>query len=246
MLRAFVQVWEDGMPFNVNAYAAYDGFRERGIGTETFRPDDEAFWDALPIQEGNLVFAAGIGTVLRILDRWGVPRPLSIDYPDSLEPWFGRRIWRTTLAEIRDSNTPLFVKSVAAKGVNGHVVRDFSDLLRTAGAEDDAPVYASEPIRFETEWRVFVAEDEILDVRLYKGSRFLAPEEGPIREMVAAFTNSGEAPAAFGLDVGLVEGKGLRLVEVNEGFSLGVYGLAPALVARMLEARWAAFRRQRI
>ncbi len=28
MLRAFVQVREDGMPFNVNAYTAYDGFRE--------------------------------------------------------------------------------------------------------------------------------------------------------------------------------------------------------------------------
>ena len=233
------------MPFNVNAYAAYDGFLERGIETVTFRPDDDAFWAALPAHDGDLVFAAGIGTVLRVLDRWGVPRPLSIDYPDSLEPWFGRRIWRTTLAEIRDANTPLFVKSVAAKGVNGHMVQDFSDLLRTAGAEGDTPVYASEPIRFEAEWRVFVAEEEILDVRLYKGSRFLAPEEAPIREMVAAFVRSGEAPAAFGLDVGHVEGEGLRLVEVNEGFSLGVYGLAPALVARMLEARWREFRKAR-
>ncbi len=245
MLRAFVQINEGGMPFNLNAYAAYDGFRERGVATDFFRPDDASWWAALPALEDDLVFAAGIGVVLEILDVWGVPRPRSLDYPSSLEPFFGRRVWRTTLAEVRGAERPLFVKSVAAKGVNGHVVRDFADLLRTSGAPDDTPVYVSEPIEFRTEWRVFVVNGEILDVRLYKGSRFMAPEEEPIRAMVRAFVSSSEAPAAFGLDVGWVEGQGMRLVEVNEGFSLGIYGLAPTLAAQMLEARWAEFRAQR-
>ncbi len=241
MLRAFVQTRDDGMPFNVNAYAACDGFRERGIATEFFRPDDAYWWSMLRDQKDDLLFAAGIGTVHRILDLFGIARPRSLDYPPSLTPFYGRRVWQRTLGEVRESTGPLFVKSVAAKGVNGHVVSDFGGLLQTAGLDDDMPVYVSEPLPFLAEWRVFVLDGEILDVRLYKGSRFAAPDEATVREMVSTLVASGEAPSAFGLDVGLVAGAGTRVVEVNEGFSLGTYGLAPALVARMLERRWAEF-----
>lgn len=186
MLRAFVQDRDDGMPFNANAYAAYDGFRERGIATEFFHSDDGAFWRALPDQADDLVFAAGNGTVHRILDVWGVAALLA-----GL-PRFARASLRTAgLADhLRgDSGEP-----VAPKGVNGHVVSDFAGLPQTAGLPDDTPVYASEPIAFAAEWRVFVLEGEILDVRLYKGSRFLAPDEVRVRAMVAALAGAGEAP----------------------------------------------------
>lgn len=241
MRRALVQAGEDGLPFNVNvnAYAAWVGFRERGLLPEPFRHDDPAFWEAAPAMEGA-VFAAGIGTVLRVLDAWGVPRPSSIDYPVSLAPWLGRRVGRTTLGEARDLEGPLFVKSVGGKVLDGHLLENG---LRSAGYPDETPVYVSEPVRFRSEWRVFVAEGELLGVRPYKGSPYLPPDERTVRAMLAAFLASGEAPAAFGMDVGVVEGKGTLLVEVNEGFSLGTYGLAPPLVARMLEARWAEFER---
>ncbi len=243
MLHAWVQVREDGMPFNVNAYAAYEGFRERGILTDFFDPTDDSWWATLADRAGQeeLVFSAGIGVVMRILSSLGIPASSMIDYPKSLEPWFGRKVWLTTLGDVRDSDETLFVKSVDGKLINGHVVSDFSDLLKSTGHSDSTPVYVSEPIEFKAEWRVFILDGEILDIRRYKGSGFFAPSEDTVLKMTTAVSGSGECPVAFGMDVGWVESGRTCLVEVNEGYSLGTYGLAPALVARMLEARWKQF-----
>ena len=48
-----------------------------------------------------------------------------------------------------------------------------------------------------------------------------------------------EAPAAFSLDIGLTVAGQAVVVEVNDGHSLGAYGLMPLANARFLLARWA-------
>ena len=46
------------------------------------------------------------------------------------------------------------------------------------------------------------------------------------------------APAAYGLDFGVTADGRTLLVEANDGFALGCYGLDPVIYAEMLEARW--------
>ena len=48
-----------------------------------------------------------------------------------------------------------------------------------------------------------------------------------------------EAPAAFSLDVGLTAAGVTVVVEVNDGYALGAYGLMPLAYAKLLSARWA-------
>jgi hypothetical protein len=48
-----------------------------------------------------------------------------------------------------------------------------------------------------------------------------------------------EAPAAFSLDIGLTAAGQTVVVEVNDGHSLGAYGLMPLAYAKFLSARWA-------
>lgn len=55
------------------------------------------------------------------------------------------------------------------------------------------------------------------------------------QKMVDSYKN---APAGYGMDLGIIEGRGLALVEVNEGFSLGNYGIPKVDYARIVEARW--------
>lgn len=48
-----------------------------------------------------------------------------------------------------------------------------------------------------------------------------------------------EAPATFSLDVGVTEAGATLVVEVNDGYALGAYGLMLLAYAKFLSARWA-------
>jgi aspartate 1-decarboxylase len=47
------------------------------------------------------------------------------------------------------------------------------------------------------------------------------------------------APAAYALDVGIDDQNQMKLVEVNDGHSLGTYGISGVNYAKFLSARWA-------
>ena len=43
---------------------------------------------------------------------------------------------------------------------------------------------------------------------------------------------------AFCLDIGILSNGNIELVEINDAYSFGHYGLIPELYAQMLEERW--------
>lgn len=47
------------------------------------------------------------------------------------------------------------------------------------------------------------------------------------------------APNAYGIDFGVTSNGEALLVEVNEGYALGCYGLFPHLYAKFIITRWA-------
>ena len=50
---------------------------------------------------------------------------------------------------------------------------------------------------------------------------------------------SGDAPAGYAADFGVTGDGRTLLVEINDGYSLGCYGLQHNLYAQLLSARWA-------
>lgn len=97
-------------------------------------------------------------------------------------------------------------------------------------------MYCSEVKNIITEWRCFVRYGKILDIRRYKGELGKIYSLKTVRDMVQAYI---DAPAAYSLDIGLTENNETIIVEVNDGYSLGSYGLDPLLYAKLLSARWA-------
>ena len=93
----------------------------------------------------------------------------------------------------------------------------------------------SEVVEFVSEYRAFVLEGELLDLRHYKGDFRLFPNTAVIDAAVGAYTH---APVAYGIDFGLTRDRQTLLVETNEAYSLGCYGLAPLLYSTLLEHRW--------
>ena len=91
----------------------------------------------------------------------------------------------------------------------------------------------STPISGFATW---VSRSKSSTIRHYRGDWSLAPSREVIESAVAAYVS---APAGYAADFA-VNGKGETiLVEVNDGYSLGSYGLWHDLYAQLLSARLA-------
>jgi ATP-grasp domain, R2K clade family 2 len=73
-------------------------------------------------------------------------------------------------------------------------------------------------------------------VRLYRGDWAVHYDPQVIRAAVAAYKS---APASYAIDFGLTDTGKTLMVEVNEGYSIGCYGLFSTEYAQFLSARWA-------
>ena len=221
-----------GMPGDVNMFAAMRGFEEMGFPCELF-DSMGALEDA---GRGDVV-VGGVGCVLARLERLDC-LPERIDYPEPLRPYLGRGVFTSSVGALRKKAVPLpvFVKSAETKAFTGFVAHTERDLLRVAALDDDFPVICSEPVDFVQEWRCFVMRGRILDVRSYGDGWREAFDPGVIDAAVAAYE---DAPAGYAADFGVTRNGRTLLVEVNDGYSLGSYGLQRNLYAQLLSARWA-------
>jgi hypothetical protein len=168
--------------------------------------------------------------------------PPNLDYPERLRPFLRRTFEITTLGEIRgrynDEGPPVFIKPIDQKVFTGHVVQRFRDLLETVSFEPDLPIYAVECVKFVSEWRFYCYDDEIVGVGHYLGDPLQFPDQKTIIEAASTFADHEDAPIAYGLDFGITQEGDTQLVEVNDMFSLGCYGLKPERYSFLIDSRW--------
>lgn len=233
MRPVYIQAHPDGRFLNVDGFTASEGFRALGYEVRTFMSGD---LETLPLDPEGIV-VGHIATVWRALARLGVPQPPYLLTPEPLKPFLGRDEWTTTLGEVRRlERVPVFIKPLErGKTFSGHVVGAFRDLLETSAWPDDLPVLAQTPVDFRGEWRVFVLRGEVLGVGHYRGDPLAFPDARVVRSALAAYT---QAPVGYALDVGVTGDGQTLLVELNDGYALGCYGLPVHRYVRLLEARW--------
>ncbi len=234
-MKAYIQTDAKGNFHNVNAFVANDGFL--GFG-----------WEVIPFEklteitdrDRETVLVGGIGMVRKRLLSLGLP-PITeeIDYPAELQTYLGRKVWSSTLEELfkQPEAWNIFIKPKETKKFAGKMVISDLDFMGLFD-ENDLPtaIWCSEPITFLTEWRCFVRYGELIDVRRYKGAWDTKIDISVVKNAIRDFS---KIPAACALDFGITPEGNLHLVEVNDGHSLGTYGMNPPKYARFLSARWA-------
>lgn len=239
--------------------SAANGFKKLGY---TVKPFHSLALDQAPLAK-NKPLRGSIRTVRTALKLLGCEQPQNVDIPVALKGFAGREIWASTLKEVRKSKKDVFIKPLEIqKDFDGHVFnagKDFWGNLHESYETRQLPgsykVLCQEVIHFLKEWRAYVINGELVSVRhfhtssrhnnnnFYEQNRQeeaarwkLRPDYAQIRKMIRAFKDQ---PAGFVLDVGIIEGKkGMHLVEMNEGFSAGNYGISNVRYAKMIEARW--------
>lgn len=234
--KAFVQR-KNGDWLNENAYALARGLYMKGIEVVPF---DFVDLERLSLTRDTLVHG-GIYTVKRALQIIGVDEPKACDGmpPAELMPFYGRRVWASNMASVRsrlDNDEKIFVKPLhSQKAFTGHVIgSDLTSLLMISGFEDDFEVMCSEVVEFETEYRGFVNRGELVGLRHYKGDFGKIVDVDVVRSAVKAWAG----PVSYSIDFGLRSNGTTSLVEVNDGFALGCYGLPSITYANFVQDRW--------
>lgn len=216
-----------------NTYAAFYGFSAMGWEIEFFEGNPPKGLSRSDVVVG------WITQVKQAVRNLGIEPPVELDYPEELRRYLGRDVWKDTLHHIyADEKTwPVFVKPVKGKQFTGKLITKLGDLVGL-GSQDDRDIWCSTPVKFLSEWRCFVRYGQLIDCRCYKGDFKQHPNYFTVLSAIADYTSQ---PAAFTLDVGVVgEGqhKDTLLVEVNDGYAMGSYGLRPFDYAKMISARW--------
>ncbi len=125
-----------------------------------------------------------------------------------------------------------------AKIFTGQVFSNPSDFYfvgRTSGREQ---VWCSEVVNWRSEYRVYVTGQAILSVDHYAGDAGVTLDMSVVRQAVSEYAQSGEAPAAYGIDFGVLASGETALVEANDGFALGGYAIGSAAYGEMMFSRW--------
>ncbi len=227
---------DNGIPAFEHVLAAWQAFTWWKRPVQFFEAV-QAPW--LPVKAHSPIIGS-VEVVRQAFQGQGLTLPPPLNVPPLLRPFAGPAPRTMTLREFyEDPLVPVFVKPAEeAKAFSGGEITNQGNKRHILGEyPDELLVHVAPAIDILSEYRVFVGRGVIKGVKHYLGDPFVPPPcQGFIETLLGTF--APEAPCAYALDVGLVEGNVPIVVECNDFWSLGTYGLDPVVYAGLCEERW--------
>lgn len=206
-------------------------------------------WLRMVSMDANSVRFRSINNVCDVFDSVYFPRMIpvgSVEFvekimrkkinpilvPDELSEFTGRKI---KIVSSKDEITQtaqewgknkIFLKSASA------VKCDYSDIYCLPGRlPDDSKYFMSEVIDIESEYRCFVRDGRLINIKNYSGNPFVVPNEKAIMNMINAYKNCSPS---YTLDVGITRGGETVVIEVHNFIACGLYGFDSVDIIPML------------
>lgn len=234
-----------GEPRFLQAAQANYWFWQRGYEVVGFEREELAAGlldEDLRTRPEESIVCGSVVVVQEALARAGRPTATCDDTPESLRQFLGREVAASTMGEVRSranaspEDLSIHVKPRGRQKLfAGTVVRQYRDFIPLAGVPDDEPVTVQEVVRLASEWRAYVLRGRIVGVVNYKGDPLRFPEANFMRQAVEQFA---AAPIGYGADWGVTDDGRTLLIEVNDGYALGNYGLRGSSYTALIECRW--------
>ena len=214
------------------AVSAYQGFRDKQMDIIFFEDIEE-----VPVSKNNIVVAY-IEDTNRYFEKLGIPAKQALNIPHELRPYAGRWIVRTSMEWFRKGKygLPIFIKP---DGKAKEFIAGVMSKPETISTFDDVPadtrVFLSEVVDFKSEYRGYVIRGELKGIYWYRGDFRIFPDAAVIDKAIQDYK---DAPAGYSIDFGVTDKGETLLIECNDGWSLGNYGLDHTKYANLLLARW--------
>ena len=130
----------------------------------------------------------------------------------------------------------LFIKPVEIKQFTGLVLDGMKySCLETL--PDDTMVIAYDPFKFkiDSEWRIYVHNNKMVDSRNYSGDFTISPDYSYIRSVISDYS---DFPCAYTIDIGILSNKENVVIEFNDMWAIGNYGIPNDLYFNLLKDRY--------
>lgn len=193
----------------------------------------------------NTIVIGEIPIVQLALRYLGVEKSNATCYPESLRFMLKRKIWESTIKDVTSKvqmeyfPMGVFVKpKFAAKKFTGVVLFSSNDFYKLEGAPIHTELFCSEVVNWLTEYRIYVIHSKIVGIKNYSGNPEVSLNLKEVEEAIHLFEQSTEKSSAYGIDFGVLENGETALIEWNDGYSLGCYGLDKEVYTDLLLERW--------
>lgn len=197
----------------------------------------------------NDFIAGDIDIMFLAMKRLGISYSYD-DYPSILRPYLHRRIWESTLGEVRNRlfndlghevelGLNWFIKPKdKLKRFTGFICETIDDLQYCNGAGNQTKIWCSDPVTFIDEFRCYFKKDTRPVIGCYK-ENFDEKNKIKVQQFLNSLILGREFPNAFALDLGILSTGEVALVEMNDAFSLGLYNGCPeSFYVECLIERW--------
>ena len=228
-MRAFIYSFR-GKPWNEECQAAYNGFKKLGVECVLFSTNEE-----LETHTQEDIVVAGILIMEHIFSQLKIKIGV-YNYPKELEEYLHRKICTIKLSELQKVKLPVFIKPVEEKIAQGMIINSFDDLGEYNNLPPDTELLCSDVLQIISEWRAFIKYGKIIDIKHYSKDSNIKCDFDTIQKAVDL---CHDMPASYSLDFCVTKDGKTCLVEMNDGFSIGCYGLDEEQYAMFLYARWA-------
>ncbi len=232
--KAYVQQ-QHGQWLNDNCYTMWYGLTRMGYEVHPFTMDN------IPQDiTKHTVVHGGINTMRKIFDQLGVEQPPIHNPNDYLPQYCSRDFTETTIGDIRAMGPfprPIFIKPLNDhKLFTGFVCTNvFNFNLITGKFDDNVRVLVSDYINMISEYRCFVNRGKLVGSKNYTGD-FKRNIDYDIVE--SAIKDYKDQPISYSLDFAFTDRGETLLIEINDGFALGSYGLNPIVYTKFIIDRW--------
>ena len=191
----------------------------------------------------NTLIVADHPTMEAVFKRIGYQHTLN-SYPTSLRPYLKRTVWESTVGKLLASSQSgtvanIFIKPKSkAKLFTGFVVESVTDLYSLHRMSKHTKLHCSSVVAWASEYRVYVTDGTIVGVKHYEGDPEITLNMAEVERAVADLEASEERTRAYGIDFGVLSTGETALIEWNDGFALGSYGLEAEVYTDLIVARW--------
>jgi hypothetical protein len=233
-MKVYIQANNDNLPHHFDAACALYGAIDLGLDYKLITYD---WLDTInPELFRNNLFVGSVEFMRKIFDKLG-KSPRVPDNSNREEEFIKLSEVKTRI----ENGETLFVKPKQIKLFTGMIVnKQFVFSLNPY--PDDTDVIVSKPFESEivSEWRCYVRKniigDPIVDIRCYSGDPFVIPKKEFILELFNQ--NILKYPKAYTIDVAILENGENTVVEYNDMWAIGNYGIENEKYVSLLKERY--------